>query len=158
MPRLQGATTPATEVPFMEYGMPAEGIPYCYDAVRGKWLSYEAATLAWSYVGTLSADTYLRCAGYVQSSVASYRMPHDGTIVWASVDSAGVITFSIKIYADAAPVYTLQVTAPNNGAHDFAVSVDFNAGQIISAQADFKADDILSPVVLIGVKWRVAKT
>jgi hypothetical protein len=142
----------------MEWGHDTEGIPYCYDAVRGKWLSYEAATLAWSYVGTLTADTYLRCAGYVQSSVASYRMPHDGTIVWASVDSAGIITFSIKIYADAAPVYTLNVAAPRNGAHDFAVNVDFSAGDRLRAQADFKADDILSPVVLIGVKWRVAKT
>ena len=142
----------------MEWGMTTEGIPYCYDAVRGKWLSYESATLAWSYVGTLSADTYLRCAGYVQSSVASYRMPHDGTIVWASVDSASIIAFGIKIYVDAVAAYSLSVAAPNNGAHDFAVSVDFNAGQIISAQADFKADDILSPVVLIGVKWRQPTT
>lgn len=138
--------------------MSTEGIPYCYDATRAKWLSYESATLAWSYVGTLSADTYLRCAGYVQSSVASYRMPHDGTIVWASVDSASIIAFGINVYADAVRIYTLSVVAPNNGAHSFAVNEDFNAGQIISAQADFKADDILSPVVLIGVKWRVAKT
>ena len=73
-------------------------ILYMYDGTRGKWLSLETVSLQYAKNGGADNDG-LRFGGDVRDNSSGAKMPFDGTIVYATIETSGGVAdklFDIK--------------------------------------------------------------
>ena len=128
------------------------GYPTYVDTSRGsKVLSINRNTFFASKSG-YSNNVYLRVDSGFSTLKSSYRMPRNGTITAASIQTSANSNCSLRIRRNDVAFNLASITlSSTDGGHASNLNADFSESDIIQFYIDGDCED---PVVWIEVAWR----
>jgi len=134
---------------------------YMYDDTRNKWLSVETTALQYGFAFTADNQT-LWIGGDVDNNNTGALMPHDGTIVYVTVQSSGGNTskrMDLRINGsdvgnNSNPTLDGRFNLSGGSFTYTDFNIDFNAGDYITIRAANNGAGVDDPVAIIWVKWK----
>jgi len=143
-------------------GAPSEGDMYynttlqmwmSYDAVRGKWLSFEGDTFQVGQNGTVPVGTYYKgVAGKTLSSALGYTAPYNGTVITLTYTRTDTDATAFEVMASGVQIESVASAATTG--YSNTLDGDFSQGDILAVRNDAAGNSTRDAQVWTRLKWR----
>ena len=124
-----------------------------YDAVRGKWLSFEGDTFQAGQNGVVPVGTYYKgVAGKTLSATLGYAAPYNGTVITLTYARTNSDATAFEVMASGAQIGSVASAATSGYLN--TLDGDFSQGNILSVRNDAAGANTRDAQVWTRLKWR----